>query len=109
VRTSSSGSRQAAAKKFAAVLSSYISCGSTSWAAVPFGNIPPQMPSYNAARASADGMVYNCCTALPPLCRVAQKHDLELPSQLVEGTIKGAPGAAAGLLEFLYEQLTGKK
>jgi hypothetical protein len=43
------------------------------------------------------------------MCRVAQKHDLELPSQLIEGTIKGAPGAAAGLLEFLYEQLTGKK
>lgn len=43
------------------------------------------------------------------VCRVAQKHDLQLPSHLVEGTIKGAPGAAAGLLEFLYEQLTGKK
>jgi hypothetical protein len=42
-------------------------------------------------------------------CRVAAKHDLQLPSHLVDGTIKGAPGAAVGLLEFLYEQLTGKK
>lgn len=49
------------------------------------------------------------CAALLPMCRVAQKHDLELPSHLIEGTIKGAPGAAAGLLGFLYEQLTGKK
>lgn len=42
-------------------------------------------------------------------CRVAAKHDLQLPIHLVDGTIKGAPGAAVGLLEFLYEQLTGKK
>lgn len=41
--------------------------------------------------------------------RVAKKHELELPAPLVEGTIKGVPGAAASLLEHLYEQLTGKK
>lgn len=42
-------------------------------------------------------------------CRVAQKHELELPSHLIEGTMTGAPGAAVSLLEGLYEQLTGKK
>lgn len=41
--------------------------------------------------------------------RVAQKHELQLPGHLVDGTIKGAPGAAVSLLESMYEQLTGKK
>lgn len=42
-------------------------------------------------------------------CRVAEKHELQLQPAVVQGTMKGTPGAAVALLEALYEQLTGKK
>lgn len=41
--------------------------------------------------------------------KVCQKNEHQLPAAVVEGTIKGEPGAAVRLLELLYEKFTGKK
>lgn len=41
--------------------------------------------------------------------RVCQRHELQLPTKLVEGTIQGEPGAAVSLLEYMYEKFSGKK
>eukprot|EP00878_Enallax_costatus_P044480 GHUV01053122.1.p1 GENE.GHUV01053122.1~~GHUV01053122.1.p1 ORF type:complete len:144 (+),score=33.03 GHUV01053122.1:317-748(+) len=41
--------------------------------------------------------------------RVCQKNDLSIPSNIIEGTIQGEPGAAVSLMELLYEKFTGKK
>lgn len=69
----------------------------------------PSTYSSCTAQAALARLSQPMSTVLLLSCRVAQKHDLQLPSQLVGGTIRGAPGAAVGLLEYLYEQLTGKK
>lgn len=41
--------------------------------------------------------------------RVCQKNELSIPSNVIEGTIHGEPGAAVSLMELLYEKFTGKK
>lgn len=41
--------------------------------------------------------------------RVCQKHKMQVPAKIVDGTITGQPGAAVSLLELLYEKFTGKK
>lgn len=43
------------------------------------------------------------------VCRIAAKHGLDLPSELVTRVMSGAPGAAVQLCERLYEHCTGKR
>ena len=38
-----------------------------------------------------------------------ERQGIDLPDDLVEGTISGTYGAAVALLEHLYESFTGKK
>jgi hypothetical protein len=43
------------------------------------------------------------------LQRYCSLQSIDLPSDLVEGTMRGVHGAAEALLEHLYEVFTGKK
>lgn len=43
------------------------------------------------------------------LQRFCAKQGMDLPTDLVEGTIQGTHGAAVAMLEHLYEVFTGKK
>ena len=43
------------------------------------------------------------------LVKYCSRQSIDLPADLVEGTMRGVHGAAVALLEHLYELFTGKK
>ena len=43
------------------------------------------------------------------LQRFCERQGIDLPADLVEGTMQGVHGAGVALIEHLYELFTGKK